>query len=74
MYEDNAACLKFAHMPRLSPCTKHIGIPYHWFHSKVTNLEIAIEPITTKDQLADQFTKGLVEDKFVQGCKVLMGW
>jgi hypothetical protein len=31
VFEDNNACLKFAHMPRLTPRTKHIGIPYHWF-------------------------------------------
>ena len=31
VFEDNDACLKFAQMPRLTPCTKHIGIPYHWF-------------------------------------------
>jgi len=24
VYEDNAACLPFAKMPKLSPCTKHI--------------------------------------------------
>jgi hypothetical protein len=31
VYDDNQACLKFALMAQLSPCTKHISIPYHWF-------------------------------------------
>ena len=31
VFEDNEACLKFARMPKLTPRTKHIGIPYHWF-------------------------------------------
>jgi Reverse transcriptase (RNA-dependent DNA polymerase) len=31
VFEDNNACLKFAQMPRLTPRTKHIGVPYHWF-------------------------------------------
>ena len=32
VFEDNDACLKFARMPKLTPRTKHIGVPYHcWF-------------------------------------------
>ena len=74
VYEDNAACLKFARLPRLTPRTKHIAVPYHWFRSKVEQLEITIEPIGTDKQLADQFTRLLSADKFVAGRKVLMGW
>jgi hypothetical protein len=36
--EGNMACMKFAHMPTLSPCTKHLNAPLHWYISKVTNL------------------------------------
>ena len=74
VYEDNAACLKFARLPRLTPRTKHIAVPYHWFRSKVEQLEISIEPISTDHQLADQFTKSLTLDKFLKGRKALMGW
>ena len=74
VYEDNAACLKFARLPRLIPRTKHIAIPYHWFRYKVEQLEISIEPISTEDQLADQFTKSLPIDKFLNERKRLMGW
>ena len=74
VYEDNNACLKFARLPRLTPRTKHIAVPYHWFRSKVEQLEIAIEPISTEDQLADQFTKPLASDKFLSARKSLMGW
>ena len=74
VYEDNAACLKFARLPRLTPRTKHIAVPYHWFRSKVEQLEITIEPISTNQQLADQFTKPLTMDKFATGRKDLMGW
>ena len=56
LYEDNHACLKFACMAQLSPCTKHIGIPNHWFRMKIVNLDIHVKPIDTKYQLADQFT------------------
>ena len=74
VYEDNNACLKFARMPRLTPRTKHIAVPYHWFRTKVEQLEISIEPISTDKQLADQFTKALPLDKFLVARKDLMGW
>jgi len=74
VYEDNAACLKFARLPRLTPRTKHIAVPYHWFRTKVEQMEIAIEPISTEKQLADQFTKSLTLDKFLKGRRDLMGW
>ena len=74
VYEDNNACLKFARLPRLTPRTKHIAVPYHWFRAKVEQLEIIIEPISTDKQLADQFTKPLTIDKFLKGRKDLMGW
>ena len=34
VYEDNSACLQFAKMPKMSPCTKHIGLPDYWFRGK----------------------------------------
>lgn len=74
VFEDNNACLKFARMPKLTPRTKHIGIPYHWFRTQVERLEIQIERIDTKDQLAGQFTKGLPVETFCRVCKSLMGW
>lgn len=74
VYEDNDACLKFARMPKLTPRTKHIGIPYHWFRTQVERLEIKIEGIDTKVQLGDQFTKGLPVDAFRVARKRLMGW
>jgi hypothetical protein len=74
VYEDNAACLKFANTGQLSPRTKHIGVPYHWFRSKVITLDIAIVPVSTTDQLADPFTKGLCAAKFQAARLKLQGW
>ena len=74
VYEDNEACLKFACMLTLTPCTEHIGIPYHWFCTQVERMEIHIESISTTDQLADQFTKGLPVEVFCAARKKLMGW
>ena len=58
----------------MSSRTKHIAIPYHFFRSKVSNGEIQIVAVKTNDQLADQFTKGLPQDKFIQDRKKLVGW
>ena len=74
VYEDNAACLKFASTGQLSPRTKHIGVPYHWFRSKVIALDIQILPVSTTDQLADIFTKGLPNPTVESLCRLLMGW
>jgi hypothetical protein len=69
VYEDNAACLKFAQMPKLSPRTKHICIPFHWFRIK-----IVFKSIDTTSQLGDQFTKGLPQESFEKGRMALVGW
>ena len=74
VYEDNEACLKFATLPKMSSRTKHIAIPYHFFRSKIEKLEIKVITIGTDRQLADQFTKGLPQDKFQRARKNLMGW
>ena len=74
VFEDNHACLKFARTATLSPRTKHIGIPYHWFRSQIVSLDIHIAPIATNNQLADQLTKGLLEQPFVLSRFRLMGW
>jgi hypothetical protein len=74
VYEDNDACLKFARMPKLTPRTKHIGVPYHWFRTQVERLEIHIERVDTLKQLGDQFTKGLPPEPFKVARKRLMGW
>jgi len=74
VHEDNEACLKFATVPKMSPRTKHIAIPYHFFCSKVSNGEIQIVGVSTHNQLADQFTKGLPAAKFLKNHKQLVGW
>ena len=73
VYEDNKSCLKYATMPKMAPRTKHIALPYHFFRSKVVEVEIKVVPISTHDQLADQFTKGIPETSFVKARKRLMG-
>ena len=63
VYEDSDACLKFAKFPQMSSRIKHIAIPYHFFRSKVDSLEIKVLGIGADDQVVDQFTKGLHQDR-----------
>ena len=74
VHEDNNSCLRFTNMTKMSPRTKHIVLPYHFFRIKVEDLQISVVDISTHDQLADQFTKGLTELLFVKSRKGLMGW
>jgi len=61
-------------MPKMSPRTKHIALPYHFFPTKVVELEVKVIPVSTHSQLADQFTKGLPTGKFQSARKTLMKW
>ena len=74
VFEDNESCQKFAMMPKISPRTKHIAIHYHFFRTKVADLDIKVVSIGTDDQLGDHFTKGLPLYKFTKFRKILMGW
>ena len=59
VFEDNNSCIRVAESPKFTPRTNHIAIKYHHFRKNVTDKEIYISPIYTKDQLADIFTKPL---------------
>ena len=72
VYEDNAACLQFAKMPKLSPHSKHIGLPYHWFRSKVSSLEIDIQAVSSGDRLTDQFMKRVCQEQIEISRKLTM--
>ena len=77
-FEDNEGALKLAvkEMPRYTPQSKHFGVKYHWFRSKLNNPDynIKILPIDTSLQLADIFTKGLGKVEFQKKRRLLMGW
>jgi hypothetical protein len=38
VYEDNTACMSLALLPRITPQTKHIALPYHWSIHKRTSI------------------------------------
>ena len=75
IWEDNQSALKLANLelPYMTNRSKHICIKYHWFCSHVGKLW-EVRPISTEDQLADIFTKGLPQPSFERLRKRLMGW
>lgn len=74
LFEDNNGTLDLATTPRYRPRTKHIAIKYHHFREHVKNGTIKISAIASREQLADQFTKGLPSATFQYLRKLLMGW
>ena len=61
-------------MPKISPRKRHIAVPYHFFRTKVKDLEIQVISIRTGNQLANQFTKRIPVETFVAFRKHLIGW
>jgi hypothetical protein len=45
--------------------TKHIEVDYHFVREKVLNRDVLIKFISTSDQVADIFTKGLSSSRFM---------
>ena len=74
LFEDNNGALELARQPRYRPRTKHIAIKYHHFREHVKTGKVSIEPIDTKEQIADQFTKALQPTIFKYLRYKLLGW
>jgi hypothetical protein len=73
-FEDNKSCIEIATNHRTLPRTKHLSVRLHHFRSHVVQRTITIEHISTKEQLADMFTKPLALDQFCKLRDQLMLW
>lgn len=73
-FEDNRSCIEIATNHKTRPRTKHLSVRLHHFRSHVTSGTITIEHISTKDQIADIFTKPLPRDQFSKLRDLLMSW
>ena len=62
---DNVSTLALASNPIYHARTKHIEVDYHFIRKKVLNGDILIKFISTLDQVADIFTKGLYSSIFL---------
>jgi len=76
VYEDNSGALTLAKLEpgRMTPRSKHYGVKYHWFRSKLQPNEIELERVESAKQRADMFTKGLCTTLFQQNRKLTNGW
>ena len=79
VFEDNNGALTVATLPRITPQSKFFAVKLHFFREHVKTEsnpdgEIHIQKIETVNQIADIFTKGLVEEKFKPLRDRLMGW
>jgi len=63
---DNQAAIKLIRNPELHRPTKHIDVRFHLIRDHVEKKNICIEYVSSKEQLADIFTKGLPRETFVQ--------
>ena len=64
IYEDNQACISLTKNPEDHKRTKHIQVRFHVIRDYVAKELIKFVYCSTKDQLADVFTKG------VSGCQL----
>jgi hypothetical protein len=58
----------------MQPWTKHIALKYHHSQEHVSNGTIGINPIGTKDQIADIFTKALFKGSLTHLHTLLCRW
>ena len=76
IFEDKAAaCIKVAKEPKLRPRTKHLAVRLDNFRDHVARGDLTIHHVSTKEQVADLFTKpSLPRDQFTSLRSKLMGW
>ena len=74
VFEDNNGALELANLPRMRPRTRHIATKYYFFRSYVSSGEIKVKCVSTRDQIADVFTKPLPEPAFKYLRMKLLGW
>jgi hypothetical protein len=63
IYCDNISSILFANNPIYHVKTKHIKVHYHFIRKKILAKEIDLIHVSTKDQVADIFTKVLGTNK-----------
>jgi hypothetical protein len=62
---DNVSALSLAANPVYHARTKHIEVDYHYVREKVLNRDVKVSFISTANQIADVFTKGLTSARFL---------
>jgi hypothetical protein len=57
IFEDNTAALEISKVPKIRPRTRHINVLYNHFRSEAANDCVTINPIKSRDNVADILTK-----------------
>jgi hypothetical protein len=73
-FEDNQSCIEIATNHKTCPRTKYLSVRLHHFRSFVISKAVTIEHISTKEQIADMFTKPLARVQFCKLRNRLMCW
>jgi len=66
IHADNQGCIALAHNPVNHSRAKHIDIKHHFIRERVERGEVELKYISTKDMLADIFTKQVPREAFVR--------
>jgi hypothetical protein len=75
VFEDNQGCLSLVNVPKMSTRNKYLALKYHFFRSEIGESKgIVAKYISTLEQKADIFTKGLPPAQFQVIRKLLIGW
>ena len=74
VFEDNKSCIEIATNHKMRPRTKHLSVRLHHFRSHVVDGTVSIEHVSTKEQIADIFTKPLPRDQFEKLRDRMMSW
>jgi hypothetical protein len=66
IHSDNQGCIALSLNPVSHSRAKHIDIRHHFIRERVASDEIKLKFCSTKDMIADIFTKALPHDKFAK--------
>lgn len=69
---DNLGALKLANNPVFHARSKHIAIRHHFIREALRDRRLRVEHVSTDDNVADMFTKGIPRPKF-EKCIALSG-
>ena len=74
VYEYNKGSIIPTTAQQIWPCTKHIEIGYHHFHSFIAKCDLSFEHIYKREKVKDIFTKPLGDELFYYLCLKLNVW
>jgi hypothetical protein len=73
-FEDNSGAIEMAKVLKMRPRTKQLNIKYNHFHQHEQSGLLLIHVVSTNDQIADIFTKHLIETTFKIHRQQTNGW